>query len=222
MSPVMLDPDAMKELRVLVLSAAASMRDSNGAEAVRLQREARDFCVRHGLTREAVVNELVLAGYVLQAGSPDRALEVFRDGRKRARTRSYGHGRSGADGRRLLPARDDAVDDAAAAYAEAGQLGAGGRAPFSRFEAYRMCGQLLASKGTCSRPHAFRRGHRRGRGGRRRGQEELQRRRGGARAGDVVSKAWPGPAGRIAGGTGGRHRAVALEPSRLRGTSDVS
>lgn len=46
-----------------------------------------------------------------------------------------------------MPARAEASDDAVTAYAEAGQLGANHGAPIIAIEAYRMCGQLLASKG---------------------------------------------------------------------------
>ncbi len=147
-SPALLDADAMKQLRVLVLSAAAAMRQRDVEGAIRLQREARDFCVGHALVREAVVNELVLAGYVLQAGDPQRALELFRQGRARAEKADLNDMAVQAQiavGSCLLLGKR--VDDAAAAYAEAGQLGAGRGAPILAIEAFRMCGQLLASKG---------------------------------------------------------------------------
>jgi hypothetical protein len=147
-SPTALDPDAMKNLRVLVLSAAAAIGDGSAPEGIRLQREARDFCVKEGLVREAVVNELVLAGYVLQAGKPERALEIFRDGRVRAEKAGLIDMAVQAQiavGSCLLVGKR--VDDAAAAYGEAGQLGAAGNAPIMAVEAFRLCGQLLASKG---------------------------------------------------------------------------
>lgn len=148
LSPTLLDPDAMKELRVLVLSAAAAMQEGRPADAIPLQRQARDFCVRHGMAREAVVNELCLAGYVLQAGRPERALEIFRDGRVRAEAAGLIDMAVQAQiavGSCLLVSKR--VDDAAAAYAEAGQLGAGANAAVLAIEAFRMCGQLLATKG---------------------------------------------------------------------------
>jgi len=147
-APVLLDLDAMSELRILVIGAAGSMRDGQAPEAVRQQREARDFCERHGLHREAVVNELVLAGYVLQGGSPDRALGVFSDAKARALTHELTDLAVQAQmamGSCLLVLKRS--DDAATAYAEAGQLGANHGSPIIAIEAYRMCGQLLASKG---------------------------------------------------------------------------
>ena len=147
-APAMLDPDVMQSLRVLVLSAAAAMGEKNAPEAVRLQREARDLCMQHGLAREAVVNELVLAGYVLQGGSPARALELFRDARGRAEAAQladFAVQAQMAVGSCLLVLKQ--VDEAAAAYAQAGQLGANAGAPILAIEAYRMCGQLLASRG---------------------------------------------------------------------------
>ena len=147
-SPVMFQPDVMKELRVLILSAAGAMSEGDPPEAVRLQREARDFCARHGLIRETVVNELVLAGYVVQAGQSERALQIFGDARKRAEEAKLIEMAVQAQlaiGACLLVLKR--TDDAAAAYAEAGQLGATAGAPILGIEAYRMCGQLLVSKG---------------------------------------------------------------------------
>lgn len=147
-SAALLDPDGMKALRVLVLSAAGAMRDGDGAEAVRLQREARDFCADRGLAREAVVNELVLAGYVLQAGRPERALEIFRAGRVRAEQSGMVDMAVQAQiavASCLLLMKS--VDQAALAYADAGQLGTTNGSAILAIEAYRMCGQLLAGQG---------------------------------------------------------------------------
>ena len=144
----MLDPDAMRDLQVLVLSAAAAMRDQNAVEAVQLQRQARDLCVDRGLTREAVVNELVLAGYALQGGNPEGALEVFRDARKRAEGAQLAEMAVQAQmavGSCLLVLKRP--ETAAGAYAEAGNMGVAAGAPILAIEAYRMCGQLLVSKG---------------------------------------------------------------------------
>lgn len=144
----MLDPDAMRDLQVQVLGAAAAMRDQDAVEAVRLQRKARDLCVDRGLTREAVVNELVLAGYALQGGNPEGALEVFRDARKRAEGAQLAEMAVQAQmavGSCLLVLKRP--EEAAGAYAEAGNMGAAAGAPILAIEAYRVCGQLLVSKG---------------------------------------------------------------------------
>ncbi len=151
LSPAALDVETMRQVRTLVLSAAAAMRDGKLTDAVRIQREARDYCAGHGLVREAVVNELVLAAYALQGGHSESALDIFRLGRERAE-------RAGlvdmavqaqmATAACLLVLKR--IDDSAAAYAEAGILGASGSAPALTIEAYRMCGQLLASMGQTS------------------------------------------------------------------------
>lgn len=142
-----LDPDVMQALRVLVMRAAQALRDGRAPEAVRYQREARDHCVAHGMPREAVVAELVLAGYVLQGGSPERALDVFRDAARRAETGQLGdlavQAHMAIASCLLVLER---VEDAAVAYAEAGKLGMASGATVLAIEAYRMCGQLLASR----------------------------------------------------------------------------
>lgn len=147
-SPALFDLDLMKQLRVLVMSAAGAMRAGQATEAVRLQREARDLCVKHAMVREAVVNELVLGGYVLQGGAPELALKVFGDGRKRAEAAGLidmAVQAQIAKGSCLLVMKR--VDEAVAAYDEGGQLGASASAPVLGIESYRMCGQLLVSKG---------------------------------------------------------------------------
>lgn len=158
-SPVLLDPDAMKRLRLLVLSAASAMAEGNPLEALRLQRQARDFCATEGLVREAVVNELVLGGYVVQAGSPERAIEVFASARGRADEAGLVDASVQAQmaiGACLLVRKR--VEEAAAAYGEAGQIGAAS-APILAIEAYRLCGQLLLSLGRADQAAtAFRRG----------------------------------------------------------------
>jgi tetratricopeptide (TPR) repeat protein len=144
----MLDLDAMHGLQVLVLSAAAAMRDQDATRAVRLQREARDYCIDRGLERESVVNELVLAGYVLQGGSPENALKVFRDARNRAEAAQLAEMAVQAQlavGSCLMVMKR--ADEAATAYAEAGNLGVSANAPVLAIEAFRMCGQLLVSRG---------------------------------------------------------------------------
>jgi tetratricopeptide (TPR) repeat protein len=145
---MLLDPASMHELRVLVMSATLAMRDGRVAEGTAAQREARDFCARNGLTKEAVVNELVLAGYVMQGGAHERALEVFREAQERAERGGLGDLAVQARlaiGSCLLVLRR--VDEAAVAYAEAGRRGVAVGATVLAIEAFRMCGQLRASQG---------------------------------------------------------------------------
>lgn len=76
-SPVLLDANAMHELRLAVLRGALAMADGDTELALAAQLRARDFCHDHGLEREAVVNQLVLAGYALQAGDLEQADRAF-------------------------------------------------------------------------------------------------------------------------------------------------
>ena len=162
--PVFMDPQAMHQLRVLVVSAA-SMATSKPLEAVAAQRQARDFCIEHGLEREAVVNELVLGGYVLQAGNAEEALGVFTTAK--ARAQAAGLAELGIQARMAIGATllvQKRVEDAVVAYHEAGTFGetsarefaatqalsdAGGPAVpmIMAVEAYRMAAQLLVSLG---------------------------------------------------------------------------
>lgn len=76
-SPALLDPKAMHELRIAVFGAALAMADGNTDQALDAQTRARDFCLAHGLIREAVMSELVLGGFHQQVGSRELATEAF-------------------------------------------------------------------------------------------------------------------------------------------------
>lgn len=147
-SPALLDVEVMHELRISVFTAALAMADGELALALAAQGRARDFCAAHGLEREAVTNELVLGGYELQGGDPQRAVESF----TRARERAVAAGLSelavlaqiAAGSGELVRGR---VEQAILAYAEAARLGAELGAVVLTIEAQRMCGQLLLSQG---------------------------------------------------------------------------
>jgi hypothetical protein len=83
-SPALLDGNAMHQLRVSVFGAALAMADSDVDGALAAQMCARDFFVAHGLAREAVVSELVLGGFALQAGERELANGSFVRAHQRA------------------------------------------------------------------------------------------------------------------------------------------
>jgi tetratricopeptide (TPR) repeat protein len=142
------DSALMQRLRVLVMSAAQAMREGRRLDAVRQQRAACDVCLHAELPREALVMQLVLGGYVLQAGSPERAVEIVRDARRAAEARGLLDLATQAElaaGAGLLAM--NRPDEAATAYAEAGQLGTTAGAPVLAIEGYRMAGQLMISRG---------------------------------------------------------------------------
>jgi tetratricopeptide (TPR) repeat protein len=150
-APALLDPEFQRTLRHKVFSAAHALREGKPVQAVQEQREARDLCLAAGLDREAVSLELVLGGYVLQAGQHAQALEIFRDARLRAEAHQL---RVMAVQAQLAQASTLLVlqrtEDATLAYAEAGRLGMETPFPVLGIEGYRMCGQLLASAGKLS------------------------------------------------------------------------
>jgi len=143
-----LQPDVMQRLNLLLMSAALAAREKNLPDAVRHQREARDFCTAEGMHREAVINELILGSYLLQGGSTDKALELYRDARKRAEQHQLAAQIVQAQmavGACLFVLKR--LDEAATAYAEAGNLGVAQKSVPLAIEAFRMCGQIAASRG---------------------------------------------------------------------------
>ncbi|ATB35059.1 hypothetical protein CYFUS_000471 [Cystobacter fuscus] len=147
-APALLDLEFQQTLRRKVFSAAQALREGNPVLAVQEQREARDLCLAAGLGREAVSLDLVLGGYVLQAGRHAQALEIFREVRQRAEAHQL---RDMAVQAQLAQASTllvlQRIEDATLAYAEAGQLGMAASSPMLGIEGYRMCGQLLAAAG---------------------------------------------------------------------------
>jgi tetratricopeptide (TPR) repeat protein len=147
-SPVLLDPEVMHELRISVFQAALAMTDGDLQQAVAAQRRARDFCSAHGLDREAVINELVVGGFELQGGDPGRAIESFTRARERAELAGLSElavlAQLAVGASELVRGQ---VDEAIVAYAEAGRLGAELGTIVLTIEAQRMCGQLLVSQG---------------------------------------------------------------------------
>jgi tetratricopeptide (TPR) repeat protein len=143
-----LQPDVMQRLNLLLMSAALAARDKNLVEAIRHQREARDFCSAQGMHRESVVNELILGSYLLQGGSTDKALELYREARKRAEEHKLSEQAVQSQlavGACLFMLKR--LDEAATAYAEAGNLGVEQKSIPLAIEAFRMCGQIAASRG---------------------------------------------------------------------------
>lgn len=143
-----LQPDVMHRLHTMLTSAALAARDGKLSEAVRYQREARDFCIAHDMHRESIVNELVLGSYLLQSGNADKALETYRDARRRADAHNLCEQSVLAQmavGSCLMVL--GLHDEAASAYAEAGNLGIEGKSVALAIESFRMCGQIAASRG---------------------------------------------------------------------------
>ncbi|MFO0609801.1 MAG: hypothetical protein U0324_41970 [Polyangiales bacterium] len=75
-------------LGLKVLRASQAMRQRRDDEAVRLQREARDLCLAHGMVRDGVVMEMILASYLVPMEKRREAVELYRQ----AAARAEGHG----------------------------------------------------------------------------------------------------------------------------------
>jgi hypothetical protein len=138
----------MKRLQVAILSAVTSMRDGDAEGAARHQRAAVDLCVAHGLTQQAVVNELVLGGYALAGGGAATAREVFASARDRALAAQLAAQAAQAE---MAIAACWAIEgrhhDAALAYSDAGHMAERAGVAAFAIEAFRACGQLMLSVG---------------------------------------------------------------------------
>ncbi len=143
-----LEPDKMQQVRVAILEAAHAASEKRFDAAVQHQLEARDLCREHGLFEQAVTMEVRLGSYMLQAGRPDLALDVFARAIEDARRQGFGQLAVQAQMAKgsayfLLKRELDAIT----AYAEAGRLGAELDAPVLAIEGYRVAGQYLAQRG---------------------------------------------------------------------------
>jgi tetratricopeptide (TPR) repeat protein len=142
-----LDAKRMQQLRILVLSAAEAFQRSQHGETVRQQREACDLAAALGLHKEAVVLELSLGAYLLQAEAHQQALDVFEQAITRARQAAspelevQGH-MAKAGAWMLLQRPFEAAD----AYTAGGKLGENLESPALAIECFRMVGQLLLAQ----------------------------------------------------------------------------
>ncbi len=145
LAPAYAEPDVMQKMRVAVMQAAEAMGDGRAADAVRLQREARDLALQARLVREPVLFEIMMGAYALQGGAAEHAVGAFDSAARRAEEWQLAElgaqawlAKAGA----LLTLKNP--EQAAVAYAEAGRV-AGAQAPPLAIEGYRMSGTLLAS-----------------------------------------------------------------------------
>ncbi len=135
--------DAMPDLRAKALGAAVAMKRGRGAEAVTLQREARDLAAAHGLHAVAVICQITLASYLSGLGDRASALVALDD----AATNADAHGlplqRAQAElARGMLLALDGRHPEAATAYARAGEAAQRAEAPSLAIEAWRLAGTI--------------------------------------------------------------------------------
>lgn len=125
------------------MQAALLLRRGDGPGAIRAQREARDLCVGAGMTREAILAELVLGSYLVHLNERPLAIEVYESASERASAAEMpamaAQAQLALGATRLLEGQRPA---AAASYARAGELAERAMDPVLAIEAYRMTGQI--------------------------------------------------------------------------------
>lgn len=143
--------EAMRLLHIELLSGAAAMRDGDVVRAAGHQREAVEICSRHGMTQEAIVNELVLGGYLV---GTDRGLAIGTFTAAEAKACTAGRCDLMAQARMAIAAcrgLDGHTLEAAVDYADAAQLAERAGSTAIAIECFRTSGQLLLSVGDVER-----------------------------------------------------------------------
>jgi hypothetical protein len=147
-APAFARPEVMKDLRVEALSASLAFQEGRAQDAVQHQLRARDVAEAAGLAREAALMQLMLGGYLLQAGGSAQALSAFDDAARRAKAGGFvdleTQSQMAKGGVLLMLGRPL---DAGAAYVAGGQLAEQGGAKSLAIECYRMVGQVFLSQG---------------------------------------------------------------------------
>jgi tetratricopeptide (TPR) repeat protein len=136
-----------RQLRQKVLLAAQALRQKK-VEAIQLQREARDLCLKAGLIRESVLMELILASYLAHLGQPAKALEQYEAAFVRAQQEQLPQLAAQAQlaiGALHFLARKPEL--AAAAYLRGAECAKAADVALLAIEGYRLAGQAWADLG---------------------------------------------------------------------------
>ncbi len=140
--------DTLPALRTRVLGAAVAMKRGRGAEAITLQREARDLAASSGMHLAAALCSITLASYAAGLGERASALVELDDTTKRAAA----HGLPLQEAEALLAAGmlhalDGRLPEASAAYARAGEAAERAEALSLAVEAWRLAGTIQMQAG---------------------------------------------------------------------------
>jgi len=138
-------PETLRELQIALLEAATATSGGDLEAAIAAHGRAVSVAAEHGLVRERLLLELLRAGLLAQGAAFERAIEEL--ARVRDAALAIDAGDLAVQAQLSLAAcwlaqKDRAM--AAAAYAEAGRLGASCENVVLAVEGYRMAGQLLA------------------------------------------------------------------------------
>ena len=142
------NPETLRELQIALLEAATATSGGDLEAAIVAHGRAATLAGEHGLVRERLLLELMRAGLLAQGRAFERAIEEL--SRVRDAALAIDAGDLAVQAQLALAAVWLARSDralAAAAYAEAGRLGASYENVVLAVEGYRMAGQLLADDG---------------------------------------------------------------------------
>ncbi len=135
--------DEAPQLRARVVGAALAMKRGQGAEAVRLQREARDLADGLGLHPVKVICQIALASYLSGLGHEAEALRELEAAALHAKARALPVQESQAQlALGLLHALGRRRPQATEAYVRAARAAEAGESPLIAIEAWRLAGQL--------------------------------------------------------------------------------
>jgi tetratricopeptide (TPR) repeat protein len=134
-----------QQLRQLMLRAALALRQGRPADAIDLQTRTAELCGLLNLPREQVIHLLVLGGYLLAAGQPERARATYQLAAQIAADRALSLQQAQAElGLGMLDALEQ-KSEAAGHYAAAARLAEAGAAPALGIECWRMAGQVAST-----------------------------------------------------------------------------
>jgi hypothetical protein len=140
------DPRYVEEaprLRDLVLGAALAMKQGRGADAVRMQREARDLAGKIDLHQVKVICQIALASYLSGLRHADEAVRELVDAAAYAKAHallvqeSQAHLALG-----MLHAVAKRPGPATQSYVEAARVAEAGKMPLIAVEGWRLAGQI--------------------------------------------------------------------------------
>ena len=143
MNPALIDDGP--QIRAKVISAALAMKEQRGAEAIELQRQARDLCAGLGEFELQVIAQVTLASYLSGLDQRELAIQELRAAIEVARTHdlrcllSQAHLAEG-----MLHALDRQPMEAMCSYTEAARVAEAADQPVLAIEAWRTAGQFAA------------------------------------------------------------------------------
>lgn len=135
--------DKVPEMQRVLLGAALAMKDGKGADAIRMQREARALAASLGLVEVTIICQVSLASYLSGLDRRDLALAELHGAVKLAAR--YELGLQEAQARLalgLLLSLEQRLSEAAKEYAECAKRAEYAKVPLIAIEAWRLAAQI--------------------------------------------------------------------------------